>query len=186
VGVPVVSKRTVKFSISLEKLAVNFEGDAEIAERVHGQISGALGALASVQGRLLPGGTRPSSPELPAVQIDSSPKRKKRRRKAADVLDTSSILDGETVTDAESGNGDAESTRRESQSSGLLTTLLTGLKDEQFFASKRTLGAIRDALSTKGHSYKNTDISPMLTRFTQKSILKREKNPQKQWVYFVE
>jgi hypothetical protein len=86
----------------------------------------------------------------------------------------------EDATDADEG-----ATRRR-RTGAATTALITTLKAEGFFGSRKTLGAVRGALSEKGHSLKSGDVSPILVRLTQDGVLKREKNAAKQWVYYAQ
>jgi hypothetical protein len=99
-----------------------------------------------------------------------------------------SVLDAETATgqpddasdDAATGEGGTPRRRTGAATTALLTTL----KSENYFTERRTLGDVKGALGQKGHTLKSQDISPVLVRLTQDGVLKREKNPAKQWVYF--
>jgi hypothetical protein len=176
-----MATRSVKFEISLEKLTVKFEGDIHVAEQLHGQITGAINNLASAQSRLL----APPSPSQPvAVASDSSARRRKRKRRTNDTIDVS-VLDAEQADGVDSGDGDGSTgdvARRRTGSAP--TALITILKDEGFFVTKRTLGSVREALAAKGHTLKSGDVTPVLISLTREGVLKRDKNPQKQWIYF--
>ncbi len=175
-------QQLLKFEISLEKLSVKFEGDIQTAERMQGEITGALNTLASAQNRMLTSGAQSTQTGRPTEE-SAVPRRRRRRRKPSEGIDTA-VLDADILSDNDLVEGDAGNGSK--RSSGVLTGLITGLKNERYFTTKRTIGAIRDALSEKGHSYKTSTISPMLIKLTQDQILRREKSPQKQWVYFAE
>jgi hypothetical protein len=190
----VMSSKTVKFELSLEKLTVKFEGDIQIAERFQGEITGALNTLASTQNRMLAAGQAvPAAP--PATEPPAAGGRRRgRRRKAGPGAGIDpSILDGVTVP---SGNGDgstaadqasaSQGAKRQRRSSSGPSALITTLKTDGFFAAKRDIGAIRAALAQKGHSLQSNEVSPSLVSLTKQGVLKREQNEQAQWVYFAE
>jgi len=62
------------------------------------------------------------------------------------------------------------------------TEKVLGLRDEGFFAAKRTLGDLRDRLEEGGHIYARTDVSPILTRLVRQRQLRRLKEGG-QWKY---
>jgi hypothetical protein len=82
-------------------------------------------------------------------------------------------------------NGDEPAETRRRRSGAGPSALLTVLKEEGFFAEKRTIADIRAALGKKGHTYKSNEVSPTLVSLTQQQVLKREKNADNQWIYFV-
>src|SRR5882724_8842163 len=71
--------KSVKFKISLKDLEVTFEGDIQSAERMHGEIAGALNSLASAQKML----TAPPKPAPTTVVIDPAGGRRRSRRRRA-------------------------------------------------------------------------------------------------------
>jgi hypothetical protein len=171
--------KSVKFEIELRGLKVKFEGDVQIAERFTGEIASAVNNLASAQQRLLPAPvTRTVPPATP------QPGRRGRRRKhataGASVGIDPSVIDG-TVEPTE---GEQLSDQPRRRATAGRTALLTGLKDDGFFAAKRSIADIRAALAAKGHTLKSSDISPTLVALTKKQVLKREKNSEDQWAYF--
>lgn len=181
-----MSSKSVKFEISLEKLTVKFEGDIQFAERVQGEITGALNTLASAQQRMLAG---PSPANIPVVELVPPARRGRRRRRGGSGTPgiDPGVLDGLNGSDS-NGAGDgveADGGRRTVRGGGP-SSLIHELKSSGFFGTKRTIGAIRDALAMKGHTLKSNQISPTLVSLTRESVLKREKNPQKQWIYFAD
>lgn len=182
-----MASRSVKFEISLKELSVKFEGDIQTAERMHTQITGALNSLASAQNKLLSSGQAATA--APPVEVTST-RRRRRRAKKVEGIDPS-ILDAdvvsgngaESVGNDDNGNGSAPS-RRPRRSGAAQTELLTRLKTEGFFGDRRTIGEIRAALGRKGHTFASNEISPSLVALTKKEVLRREKNPEGQWVYY--
>jgi hypothetical protein len=176
--------KSIKFEISLEKLSVKFEGDIHTAERLQGEIAGAINSLASAQHKMLAPVPNVVSPVIDAGRGQ----RGRRRRKGAEgidpaILDATTLTNGDGEVDGENGSGAS----RPRRSSGGATTLLTTLKDEGFFSgNKRTIGEIREELGRKGHTFKSNEVSPGLVWLTKNGILKREKNADKQWIYFAE
>jgi len=175
--------KSIKFEISLEKLSVKFEGDIQTAERLQGEIAGAINSLASAQHKML----APAPKVVATPVIDAGRGRRgRRRRKTTDgidpaILDATAAPNGDGEDDAVNANGGSRARR----SSSGATTLLTTLKDEGFFgAGKRTISEIREALGRKGHTFKSNEISPSLVSMTKSGALQREKNAEKQWIYF--
>jgi hypothetical protein len=189
-----MSSKSVKFEISLKELKVTFEGDIQTAERMQGQITGAINSLASAQNRMLSPATQtPSaSPVLPAA---AGTRRRRRRSTAAPAggIDPA-ILDGAVVPENGDGagtNGDhgADATTRRARRTpgGNQTGLISDLKNEGFFGAKRSIGDIRGELARKGHTFQSNEISPTLTKLTKERVLKRDKDEQSsQWVYHAE
>src|SRR5690242_14978269 len=71
--------KSVEFEISVKDFHVRFKGDIQSAERMHGEIAGALTSLASAQ-RLL---TEPAKAPAPAiVNVEPTGRRRIRRRRA--------------------------------------------------------------------------------------------------------
>jgi len=178
--------KSVKFKISLKDLEVTFEGDIQSAERMHGEIAGALNSLASAQKML----TAPSKPAPTTVVIaPAGGRRRSRRRRASGGNGVDSAIidgaaDGAVVAEADAGVDDGGRSGRRSGAGGQ-AAVLTQLKDEAFFGSKRTSAEIRDALAAKGHTFKTSELSPSLLSLTKQGVLKREKDPAlNQWVYF--
>lgn len=183
-----MSSKTIKFEISLKELKVSFEGDIQTAERMQGQITGAINSLASAQHRLIAPIPQPHTPTPALVEGSGGRKRHRRRASAPNGIDPA-IIEGATVTpngDGAEGEGQAESTRRPRRTTnGNQTALITGLKDDGFFAERRTIGAIREALARKGHTFQSNELSPALVALTKAEALQRDKDPQvNQWVYF--
>lgn len=175
-----MSAKSIKFEISLEKLSVKFEGDIQTAERLQGEITGALNTLVSAQQKML----APAPRVITNVIAESHGVRRRRRRKGGMGIDPS-ILDTETTSDGD-GHAPGNGATRRVRASGGATPLLTTLKTEGFFGSKRTISDIRAALGKKGHTYKSNEISPTLTALTRDEVLKREKDEKNHWVYFTE
>ena len=178
--------KNIKFEISLEKLSVKFEGDIQTAERLQSEITGALNTLASAQHKMLAPGPKVVAPAV----IDVGRGRRGRRRHKTNggidpaILEGTTSPNGDDEAAAGSGNGTASRARR---SSGGATALLTTLKDEGFFGNgKRTIGEIREELGRKGHTFQSNEVSPSLVSLTKGGVLKREKNAEKQWIYFAQ
>jgi hypothetical protein len=184
---PTMASKSVKFEISLKELKVTFEGDIQTAEKMQGQITGALNSLASAQNRLLSAkGEQPPPP----IVVQAPSKRGRRRRSGAGNSSSidPSIIDATTVGE----NGDreqaaSEPTRPRRAPSGNQHGLIASLKGEGFFGAGRSIGDIRAELARKGHTFKSSDISPALVRLTKEGALKRDKDAQlNQWVYFTD
>jgi len=174
--------KSVKFKISLKDLEVTFEGDIQSAERMHGEIAGALNSLASAQKML----TAPPKPAPTTVVIDPAGGRRRSRRRRASGGNgvDSTIIDGAAVAEADVGANDEGHSGRRSGGTGA-QPVLTQLKDDGFFSAKRTIGDIRSALAAKGHTFKPGELGTPLKRLTQQGVLQREKDlGQNQWVYF--
>jgi hypothetical protein len=185
-----MSSKSVKFEISLKELTVKFEGDIQTAERMQGQITGALNSLASAQNRLLTSGAATNAPT--PVVIPATGRRRRRRSSTASPGIDPSILDATAVV-PESGDGavaedGVDAARRTRRSSGgNQTALITTLKTENFFSTRRTIGDIRGELGRKGHTFKSNEISPALVSLTKGCVLKRDQDPQTgKWVYYAE
>lgn len=187
-----MSSKSVKFEISLKELKVTFEGDIQTAERMQGQITGAINSLASAQNRLLAPAT-PSAVAAPITLPPSGGRRRRRRNGPATPGIDPTILDGAAVADSGNGAGASDqgtptAARRVRRSSGgNQAPLITDLKGEGFFSTKRGIGDIRSALARKGHTFKSNEISPTLTRLTKDQVLKREQDTETgQWMYYAE
>jgi hypothetical protein len=179
------ASKTIKFEISLKELKVTFEGDIQTAGQIGGQVTGAFNSLVSAQQKLIGGGATPSATQ-PAVPAATRRRGRGRRAASSGGIDPS-IIDGGTIPENGNGNGDESTagTRPRRNTAGG-QPLVIGLKDEGFFADKRTLGAIREQLRTKGHILKNSDISPALVALARNGTLKREKHANGQWIYFTD
>lgn len=176
-----MASKSVKFEISLEKLVVKFEGDIQTAERLQGEITGALNALSSTQAKLL-GQASPPQSSVDSTTVKA--KRRRRRRSSGGDSDAglNDIIDGTVIDDAADSGAEGVGVKRPGAGP---SARIVALKDEGYFAQKRTIGAIKEALAKKGFTYKSNQISPTLVQLTQSGVLQREKSPQKQWVYFV-
>jgi len=62
------------------------------------------------------------------------------------------------------------------------TSLITGLAEEGYFKSKRTIGDIQKKLEEMGHIYSQQSISSPLFRLTRQRVIRRIKE-KKVWVY---
>jgi hypothetical protein len=189
---PSPTKKSVKFEFSLKELTFKFEGDVQIAERIGGEITGALNTLASSQ-RLLTSGTKPATPAAPAttVLVEGSRRRRRRRGGGAAAGIDPAIIDGITETNGSNGDGatdvDEEPRRAATRRPGAgPSVLITTLKAEGFFATKQTNATIREALANKGHTFKSNEINPVLVYLTKQGQLKREKTADDQWTYFAD
>lgn len=157
-----MASKTVKFEVELKGLRVKFEGDIQIAERFSGEIASAVNNLASAQQRLLP-----AAPNAPTTSppLDAGSRRGGRRRRrsvsASGGIDPSIIVEGTTEEANSSGAPETTEGRRRRSGAGQ-SALLMSLKQEGFFAEKRTIADIREALAKKGHTFKSSDISPTL------------------------
>ncbi|SRR6266852_3512521 len=172
--------KSVKFEICVKELVVKFEGDIQSAERMHGEVAGALTSLASAQ-RLLTAPPKP--PPTPAIVTVGSAggRRRSRRRAAVNAGTEAANSDGVAAPESDAGANDEG---RQSRRSGA-ATLITQLKEEQFFNAKRSISEIRQELAKKGHNFQSNEISPVLLSLTQQEVLKRDKDAGlNQWVYF--
>jgi len=171
--------KSVKFEISVEKLSVKYEGDLPSAAQVYGETAGALTSLVAQRMLTLP--PKPT-PAPPLLELPGSGRRRNRRRRApVSAATEAASSDGVPVAESDAGANDEG---RQSRRSGA-ATLITQLKDEQFFNAKRTISDIRQELAKKGHTLQSSDISGPLLNLTQQQVLKRDKDPGlKQWVYF--
>jgi hypothetical protein len=177
-----MASKTVKFEVELRGLRVKFEGDIQIAEKFSGEIAGAINNLASAQQKLLPAPQRQAAHQPAQIEGGRRGGRRRKRTAAGGGIDPA-IIDGATVDPNGDGDADAGEVRRRRSGAGQ-SGLVTALKDDGFFSSKRTISDIRGALGKKGHSFKSNEISPTLVALTQQEILQREKNDKDQWVYF--
>jgi hypothetical protein len=183
-----MSSKTIKFEISIKELKVSFEGDIQTAERMQSQITGAINSLASAQHRLLAPAPQAHSP-APALVEGSGGRKRRRRRASAPIGIDPAIIEGATVSSNDDGaEGDAppEAKRRPRRTTnGNQTALITALKEDGFFAERRTIGAIKEALARKGHTFQSNELSPALVALTKAETLQRDKDAQvNQWVYF--
>lgn len=178
------ASKSIKFEISLKELKVTFEGDIQTAGQIGSQVTGAFNSLVSAQQKLIGGGATPSAtpPAVAAV-----PRRRGRGRRASSSGIDPAIIEGAAVPEnGSNGNGadaGAAGAARPRRSTAGGKTLIGALKEEGFFSEKRTLGDVREHLSTKGHILKNSDISPALVTLTRNGTLKREKHVNGQWIY---
>jgi hypothetical protein len=179
-----VASKSIKFEISLKELKVTFEGDIQSAERMHGEITGAINSLASAQSRMLSEGHK-AAPVVAVDPILVSRRSRRTRRRSAPGIDAA-ILEGEVVAPADGSSGDNNGGRSARRSgSGQQSDLIKQLKGEGFFGTRRTNGDIRAEMAKKGHSFKSNQINPTLVYLTQNDVLKREKDAaSNQWVYF--
>src|SRR5437879_4048994 len=95
--------KSVKFGISIKEFNVTFEGDITRAERMHGEIAGALTSLASAQKMLT--ATPKSAP--PTVVVEPAGRRRGRRRRASaiNVIDPA-IIEGTLGSEPDAGAED--------------------------------------------------------------------------------
>lgn len=178
--------KSVKFEISLKELKVTFEGDIQTAERMQGQITGAINSLTSAQQRLLSAG-QGTAPVATVVEPAVVVPRRRRRRRGAGTSGLDSALSGADGTDS-SEEDVVESPRarvtRRAGTGDNLPGLLAQMKNEGYFAEERTTGHVRDELSKRGQNYRSNEISTALLNLTQQQQLRREKVPGKnQWKY---
>lgn len=180
------ASKSIKFEISLKELKVTFEGDIQSAERMHGEITGAINSLAAAQSKMLTAGQKPAPAAVVAEPAPGGRRRRGRRRASGSGIDPAILVEGGAPapegsddTPEDAGGGERRT------GDGAQTTLLAELKHDGFFSTKRTLGEVRAALAAKGHTFKSTDISPTVVRLTRQRVLQRERDPGKdQWVYF--
>jgi hypothetical protein len=183
-----MASKSVKFEISLKELKVSFEGDIQTAERLQGDITGALNTLASAQQRMLPAPPKAAPPAQ--VVVASGGARRRRRRKALETTGIDpAILDGATESTNGNGDGDSETVDREPRRTRRAgagpRALLDALKQEGFFSQgPKTNANVREALARKGHTLKSNEVNPPLVAMTKEGLLQREKTPDDQWVYF--
>src|SRR5688572_11109779 len=97
------SSKSVKFEISLKELKVTFEGDIQTAERMQGQITGAINSLASAQNRLLAPAAATAPAATPIALPGAGGRRRRRRTAGTPAGIDPAILDGAVVP--ENGNG---------------------------------------------------------------------------------
>src|SRR5687767_10935743 len=130
-----MSSKTVKFEINLEKLSVKFEGDVHTAERMQGEVTGALNMLASAQSKLLSAGQPSVTTAAPSIALEPRvTSRRRRRRRPTDGIDPS-VLDGDFPSNghgqAAEAAGDGHASPR--RSAGGVVALLRNLKADGFF-----------------------------------------------------
>src|SRR5438128_691822 len=141
--------KSVKFEISFKELSVKFEGDLPSAERMHGEFAGALTSIASAQ-RVLTAPPKP--PPMPAiVTVEAPSRRRSGRRRRATVTDAAEAANGDVVGvfEPDASADDGYSARRAEPGA---QSLVTVLKDEGYFSTKRTNADILGALAAKGHT----------------------------------
>jgi hypothetical protein len=188
----VTATKSVKFEISMKELKVSFEGDIQTAERLHGQVTGALTSLASAQGRVLTAGAAtPQGAVLSEPSVSNGRRRRRRRSGTPAGIDPSVLQDAAgappNADAAEPAEVAGETPRRPRRNGGSPTSLIMSLSGEGFFASRRSIGDVRGELAKKGHSFASSDISPVLVKLTKDGSLKRDQDSKlNQWVYFVE
>jgi hypothetical protein len=145
--------RKTKFSISIEKVKIEFEGSQELGQQIHQGVQQAIGGLMNTQTRLL------SIRDQPGQVIDTE------------------IVDGGTplVPAATDGNGEKQKQQRQRRSRGgtSLVNLLRGLKEEGFFSQPRPVSEILVRLKEKGHICRQDIVSARLKDLTQREELYR-------------
>src|SRR6267143_662659 len=170
--------KSVKFEISVEKLSFKYEGDLPSAERMHGDVAGALTSLMA-QRMLTAPSKPPSVPPIVTVEPAGGRRRSSRRRRASVSAGTEAVNNDVAVVseaDAEVADVADRSSRRTGPGA---QSLMTQLKTVGFFNTKRTNADIHGALAQKGHTFRAAELSTRLVRLTQKGVLKREMDPQR-------
>jgi hypothetical protein len=155
--------RKTKFSISIEKLQIEFEGSQEVGQQIQQGVQQAIGGLMNTQARLL------AMRSQPAQIIDG------------EVVDAV-VPPGQAATD---GNGDKQkqSRQRRSKSGPTVADLLSDLKQEGYFAQTRTGVEVQARLKDKGNNPRQSNVLTGLQRMAQKSELYREYNSENVYVY---
>src|SRR5438128_10048378 len=147
--------KSVEFEISVKEFNVKFKGDIQSAERMHGEIAGALTSLASAQ-RLLTAPPKP--PPTPAiVTVEPAGRRRGRRRHTPVSAGTQAAnTDGVAVPQPDAGADDGGTSRRSAGARGQ-SARLTQLKDEGFVSDGRTNAELRAVLAAKPYTVKPTE-----------------------------
>lgn len=145
--------RKTKFSISIEKLQIEFEGGHEEGQQIQQEVRQVLGGLMNTQARLLAIHDKPT-------QIAN-----------ADSVDTAPTpLQAET-----NGYGEKQKPPRQRRQKGgpSLVNLLRSIKQEGFFSQSRPVSEILVRLKEKGHNCRQATVSTRLQELTQKEELYR-------------
>lgn len=157
-----VSRKT-KFSISIEKVKIEFEGSQELGQQIHQGVQQAIGGLMNTQNRLL------SLREQPVQVIDGE------------------IVEGGSPpgSAATAGNGEKQKQlrQRRSKSGATVADLLNSLKQEGYFSQPRTGTDVLARLKDKGHNSRQSSVLTGLQRMVQKDELYRESNNENVYVY---
>jgi hypothetical protein len=178
-----MSTQKIKFSVAIEKLTLNYEGDVERGEALQRGFNQTLANLANLQNQAM--GLDAGVP--PRKQIESTstnpatpPARRRRRRRSAGASDAD-VLDGQADagTEDDGASPDRRSTGAEP------TARLVELKRSGYFAQPRTAGDVVEELHRTGFSsIRGSDLTSPFLRLVQKQVLQRERDThKKQWVY---
>lgn len=155
--------RKTKFSISIEKLQIEFEGGQEEGQQIQQEVRQALGGLMNTQARLL-------------TMRDQ----------------TGQSINGEVVypvaspsqtTTSSDGDKQKQPRQRRSKSGATVAGLLNGLKQEGYFTQPRTGADVLARLKDKGHSCQQSSVLTGLQRLAQKDELYRESNSESVYIY---
>lgn len=166
----------IKFKMSIEKFAFEYEGDQEKAEKLQSGINNFFGSLAETQNQIIDVDARRIEPKnliSDSAGNSTSPKKHKRRAKKSSS--------GSASGDA-SDESSAESTRS-SRSNKPLRPLLVRLIQDNFFSERRPVGAIREELAKKGHNFESRGIATGLLMLTRDEYLERD-NSSGNWEYW--
>jgi hypothetical protein len=153
--------RRTKFSISIEKLQIEFEGSQEVGQQIQHGVQQALGGLMNAQARLL------------AMREQVAPTGDVR------VIDAPVSDDGPVGANG-NGTGTAANTdkpkqpRQRKASGASLTGLLRAMKAEGFFSQARSRGDTEARLKEKGHTFKSNNVAARLMELAQKNELFRK------------
>lgn len=142
--------RKTKFSISIEKVKIEFEGSQELGQQIHQGVQQAIGGLMNTQSRLL------AAPHEPIRVIDGT-------------------VEDDNGMDGADGNGEKQKQpcQRRTKSGTSLVSLLRALKQENFFSQPRPVSENIVRLKDKGHTCRQGTVSARLQEMTQKDELYR-------------
>jgi hypothetical protein len=170
-GGMMVTRRT-KFSISIEKLQIEFEGSQELGQHIQHGVQQAIGGLMNTQARLL-------AMQQPGHVFDG------------EVVDSTASSQGGQSGQMTNGLGDKPKQPRQRRAKGgpSIAHLLLGLKQEKFFSQARSSGEVLAYLKdSKGHNLRPSAVLTELQRMVQRgegeaSKLYRNKSDSENYVY---
>jgi hypothetical protein len=173
-----MDSRAVKFSISIEKLEIKFEGTQELGQQFQNGINQAIGGLVNSQTRMLAAGTGKSAPDTLIVN-------------AQPVPENGQQLDAVPAANGHPANGTKSKVSRTRVASGgpSLANLLAGMKQEGYFGQPRSAGDVVTHLKdSKGHTFLAKNVMTGLQRMVQKgeadpAKLYRTKNESNNYIY---
>jgi hypothetical protein len=164
--------RKTKFTISIEKLQIEFEGSQELGQQIQHGVQQAIGGLMSTQAQLL-------ALQQPGQVLDG------------EVVHAAASPENGQSGQATNGNGDKPKPPRQRRPKGgpSIANLLLDLKQEGYFSQARSSGEVLAYLKdSKGHNLRSSAVMTELQRMIQKkdgeaSKLYRNKTDSENYVY---